>query len=380
MLKLLIVDDSALMRRLLVQLFRASGEFQVEVARDGNEAVALNASFAPDVVTLDINMPVMDGLTALALMMQQRPVPVVMLSSLTEQGALATFEALNLGALDYIAKPSGSISLSLDTVGSELIEKVRAAARTRLPRAWLRRGAAVMDAAASKPAAAPARPVRKLSPASAGGTAAAMCADKSPEKSVNPAAGAAEGVVLIGVSTGGPRALEEVLPRLPASFAWPIVVAQHMPGSFTGPFAQRLNGLCALNVCEAVQPMALVPGNVYVARGGADVVLTRRAGVLTVMPKPEDRSQLWHPSVTLLGRSALACVAPQQLVAVMLTGMGNDGAEAFAEIRRQGGRTLAEAEETAVVYGMPGELVARGGASMVLPLEQIAAQLKNWIR
>ncbi|MYM39199.1 chemotaxis-specific protein-glutamate methyltransferase CheB [Duganella qianjiadongensis] len=368
MLKLLIVDDSALMRRLLQQLFKASGEFRVEVARDGVEAVALNTSFEPDVVTLDINMPEMDGLTALALMMQQRPVPVVMLSSLTEQGALATFEALNLGALDYIAKPSGSISLSLDMVGAELLDKVRSAARSRLSRGWMRRQALA-------PVSARAGQVGSLTSAAkvssvAGGVPAATAT----------AGARTAGVVLIGVSTGGPRALEEVLPRLPASFPWPVVVAQHMPGSFTGPFAARLNGLCALNVCEAAQPMAVSAGNVYIARGGADVVLCRRNGVLTVMPKPEDRAQLWHPSVTLLARSALACVAPQQLVAVMLTGMGNDGAEAFAEIRRQGGRTLAEAEETAVVYGMPGELVARGGASMVLPLDGIAAQLKNWLR
>jgi len=356
MLKLLIVDDSALMRRLLVQLFQSSGEFKVEVARDGSEAVALNASFEPDVVTLDINMPVMDGLTALAQMMQQRPVPVVMLSSLTEQGTLATFEALNLGAVDYIAKPSGSISLSLDGVGAELLDKVRTAAHSRLPRALLRRARA---------AALPATPVRPPAPV---------------PQAADAGSSTVHGVVLIGVSTGGPRALEEVLPRLPADLAWPVVVAQHMPGSFTGPFASRLDTLCALEVCEAARPMALRPGHVYIAKGGADVVLARRAGTLMVMPRPEDRSQLWHPSVTLLARSALACVEAQQLVGVMLTGMGNDGAEAFTEIRRQGGRTLAESDETAVVYGMPGELVARGGASMVLPLDGIAAQLKNWIR
>lgn len=352
MLKLLIVDDSALMRRLLVKLFQASGDFRVEVARDGNEAVAMNASFEPDVVTLDINMPVMDGLTALSLIMQERPVPVVMLSSLTEQGALATFEALNLGALDYIAKPSGSISLSIDDIGIELVDKVRRVARSGLPRSF-RRSRALSPAA---PTVAPAVAPRLHS------------------------AGERTGVLLIGVSTGGPRALEEVLPRLPADFPWPVVVAQHMPGSFTGPFASRLNGLCALNVCEAAHPMPVTPGNVYIAKGGADVVLARRAGTLTVLPKPEDREQLWHPSVTLLARSALACIEPSLLVGLMLTGMGNDGAEAFAEIRRQGGRTLAESEETAVVYGMPGELVARGGASMVLPLDAIAAQLKSWIR
>jgi len=185
-------------------------------------------------------------------------------------------------------------------------------------------------------------------------------------------------VLLIGVSTGGPRALEQVLPQLPADFPWPVLVAQHMPASFTAPFASRLNACCELEVVEAASPMPVQAGRVYIGKGGADMLLTRRANTLTVLPKPEDSSQLWHPSVELLGRSALQHCAPRHLVAVMLTGMGYDGADAFTDIKRLGGKTIAEAESTAVVFGMPAELIERGGASLVLPLDKIAAQVKAW--
>ena len=189
---------------------------------------------------------------------------------------------------------------------------------------------------------------------------------------------ASDGLLLIGVSTGGPRALEQVLPLLPADFPWPVLVAQHMPASFTAPFAARLDACCELEVVEAASPMPVQAGRVYIGKGGADMLLTRRAGTLTVLPRPEDSAQLWHPSVELLGRSALQHCTARQLVAVMLTGMGYDGAEAFTEIKRQGGRTIAESESTAVVFGMPAELIERGGASLILPLDKIAAQLKTW--
>ncbi|MDD0839790.1 chemotaxis-specific protein-glutamate methyltransferase CheB [Curvibacter sp. HBC61] len=353
MIKLLIVDDSALMRRQLTQLFQAAGGFEVRQARNGVEAVTENREFQPDVVTLDINMPEMDGITALSLIMAERPVPVIMVSSLTEKGALATFEALNLGAVDYVAKPGGTISLSLDVVKADLLAKVRAAAKSR-PAKYRSLGLGSS------------RPTR-TSP------------DLQPVKTLPSRSGpASDGLLLIGVSTGGPRALEQVLPLLPADFPWPVLVAQHMPASFTAPFAARLNGSCELEVVEAASPMPVQAGRVYIGKGGADMVLTRRANVLTVLPKPEDSQQLWHPSVELLGRSALQHCAPRHLVGVMLTGMGYDGAEAFSDIKRLGGRTIAEAESTAVVFGMPAELIARGGASLVLPLDKIAAQVKAW--
>ena len=349
MIKLLIVDDSALMRRQLTQIFEAEGDFQIRQSRNGSEAVRDNLEFQPDVLTLDINMPEMDGLTALSLIMAEREVPVVMVSSLTERGALATFEALNLGAVDFIAKPGGTISLSIDEIRDELVAKVRAAAG--------------------------ARPRRK-------GLAQRIRDDRKQAQASRPLAVrrgvAAEGLVIVGVSTGGPSTLEEILPLLPGNFPWPVIVAQHMPAAFTRSFAGRLDQSCALNVVEAGSPMRLEPGTIYIGKGGADVLVALRAGKLMVLAKPENSQFLWHPSVELLGRSVLEHCDPTQVTAVMLTGMGCDGAEVFADLKRQGARTIAESQESAVVFGMPAELIKRGGASVVLPSEKIAAQLNNW--
>jgi two-component system chemotaxis response regulator CheB len=314
--------------------------------------VELNRDFMPDVVTLDINMPEMDGITALSLIMAQRPVPVVMVSSLTEKGALATFEALHLGAVDYITKPGGTISLSIDEISKTLVSKVRAAARAKIKVNTVRGLAERMRVEREKPAARP--------------TTFRRGASK-------------EGVVLIGVSTGGPRTLEDILPLLPADFPWPVLVAQHMPPSFTRPFAERMNNMCPLTVVEASQPMTLAAGTIYIGKGGADMVLGRRNGILTVLARPESREFMWHPSVELMGRSALEFCDPKHVIGVMLTGMGYDGADAFAEIKKQGGRTIAESEESAVVFGMPAELINRGGASMVMTADKVARQLITWV-
>lgn len=352
MIKLLIVDDSALMRRLLNTMFQAEGDFTVRAAHNGREAVELNREFMPDVVTLDINMPEMDGITALSLIMAERPVPVVMVSSLTEKGALATFEALHLGAVDYVTKPGGTISLSIEEIGKVLVSKVRAAAKAKI------KGTSVR------------------------GLAQRLRDER--EKTVQPRSVAVrrglgnEGIVIIGVSTGGPRTLEDILPLLPADFPWPVLVAQHMPSTFTRPFADRMNGLCHLSVVEAAHPMPVEPGTIYIGKGGADMVLGNRSGKLTVLPKPESKGFMWHPSVELLGRSALEFCDPTRLVAIMLTGMGYDGADAFAEIKKLGGRTIAESEKSAVVFGMPAELISRGGASLVLSSDKVAGQLISW--
>lgn len=355
MTKLLIVDDSALMRRQLTQVFEAVGGFQIRQARNGQEAVVENRDFQPDVVTLDINMPEMDGLTALSLIMAERPVPVVMVSSLTEQGALATFEALNLGAVDYVAKPGGTISLSMDEVKAELIAKVRSAAKAKI----------------------------KLKTPAITGLVKQMRDDRekvAARGSISARRGfsSTEGLVVIGVSTGGPRTLEDILPQLPADFPYPVLVAQHMPAAFTRSFAERLNQVCELEVVEASSPMALQPGTIYIAKGGADMVLANRAGKLTVLPKPESAEFLWHPSVELLGRSVLEHFDPEKVIAVMLTGMGNDGSDAFTDIKKRGGRTIAESQESSVVFGMPAELIKKGGANLVLDAVKVPKQLTIW--
>lgn len=363
MKKVLVVDDSALMRKLLTGVLREGG-YEVQSARNGAEAVAQVAQWQPDVVTLDINMPEMDGLTALSQIMATRPTPVVMVSSLTEQGALATFEALALGAVDFIPKPGGTISLRVDDIAALLLEKVRSAARARVGAAAQRRPAH----ATVKPMAPAARPAARV--AAAPGAAPGTVAADAPE---------VPGLVLVGVSTGGPRTLEDILPRLPADFPWPVLVAQHMPANFTDTFARRMDSLCALSVRELDTAQPLLPGQVYIGRGGTDLAVGERAGRLYGLPRPESAGMLWHPSVEVLVETAMQHVDPRHLVGVMLTGMGNDGAAAMARLKRAGGRTIAESSETAVVFGMPAELIERQGASLVLPCTGIAAQLRAWL-
>jgi|UniRef100_A0A7C3WMS4 two-component system chemotaxis response regulator CheB len=349
-IKVLVVDDSALMRKHLCVLLQGAG-FQVEIARNGQEAVEQVLSWQPDVVTLDVNMPEIDGLTALSLIMAARPTPVVMVSSLTTKGAMATLEALALGAVDYVPKPGGTISLSMEVVAEELLSKVKAAAKAR-PR-----------------------------PATKGQLAERRGRDRVPAMKAKSAPRARDGagLVLIGVSTGGPRTLEEILPELPADFPWPLLVVQHMPPNFTSAFAARLSKLCTLQVKEVSKVEEIETGVIYLARGGTDMVVGERIGKLVVMPRPESPNHLWHPSVDLLVESAMTHVPAQRLIGVQLTGMGYDGAKSMAELKGKGGRTIAEAEETAVVFGMPKELIERSGATLVLPSYKIAPQLVHWV-
>jgi two-component system chemotaxis response regulator CheB len=370
-IKVLVVDDSALMRKKISELLECTGGMTVKTAKNGREAISQNLEFQPDVMTLDINMPELDGLTALAEIMLQRPVPVVMLSSLTAKGALATLEAMALGAVDYIAKPDGTISLAIDDIEKDLIIKIRNAAKAR-PKNFRTTGQ-----------------VQTINP-EVNRTKELPAAKKVPtdlplveprfkvKKAVVPTSDELAGLVLIGVSTGGPGTLEMMLATIPSYFPFPIVIAQHMPAAFTGPFASRLNNVCSLDVLEVSHLQKVEAGKVYIARGDADLVFTNRAGVLYLQPKPADPQFLWHPSVELLGRSALECCNADGLIAILLTGMGDDGAKAFSHIHVNGGRTIAESEDSAVVFGMPKELIERGGASLVLPANKIVPQLLRW--
>jgi len=261
--------------------------------------------------------------------------------------------------VDFVAKPSGALSLRLDEFIPELRQKVRLAVGAKLSTSLRLR-----------------ERVRHRIGRAAGS------ADRhatSRRESTHIASGlpAKEGLVLIGTSTGGPPALEEVLTALPVAFPWPVVVAQHMPASFTGALAKRLDQICAVSVAEVVEPTSLKPGGVYIGRGDADIVISRKTTGLVAMPVSSRTDYLWHPSVDRLVRSAMEHIAPTQLVGVLMTGMGHDGAEAMALLRTQGGRTIAESEESAVVWGMPGELVKLGGANWVLPLSSISSQLER---
>ena len=359
MIKLLSADDSALMRKLLEGIFRAEGDFDIRLARNGSEALELIRSFDPGVVTLDVQMPGMDGLTCLGQIMIESPRPVVMISALTDQGAEATLEAIELGAVDFIAKPGGTVSLEIDRLRPLLVEKVRGAANIRIRRT-LRLTERIRHQ--FRDAGVLPRPLR-----SQRASAATNQAGSSP------------GLVLLGTSTGGPAALDIVLPQLPAEFPWPVLVAQHMPAAFTGPFAKRLDRQCGLQVVEVNRPMPLEAGTIYIGRGDADLIVSRRSTGAIAMSVPAQRDYPWHPSVERMVTSALDQYAATQLIGVLMTGMGRDGADAMTRLHKQGGRTIAEAESSAIVWGMPGELVRNGGAEQVRGVEEIAAAIAEMV-
>jgi two-component system chemotaxis response regulator CheB len=343
----LVVDDSALMRRAIKGILEEAG-FEVHTARNGVDALEQLSRVRPDVVTLDINMPEMDGLTCLAKIMAEHPTPVVMLSSLTEKNALITFEALELGAVDYVAKPGGTVSLNIDEVAAEIVGKVHAAASARISRA---RGL---------------KERIKAGPARDAPTGSGKAGEVD--------------LVLIGSSTGGPNLLAELLPQLPATLGAPVIVAQHIPASFTATLARRLDELCALRVQEVDRIMNVQRGNIYLGRGSNDVVVARRTDGLIVKSVPAGADYRWHPSVDRLVNSARRHLPDERLVCTLLTGMGDDGAAEMAAVQAGGGRTIAESEETAVVWGMPGELHRRGGATVTLPSYEIAERLADWVR
>lgn len=367
MIKLLIVDDSPLMRRLLSGIFSEAGDFKIEIARNGDEAIDKLKAFAPDVVTLDIHMPGMDGLACLDRIMLERPCPVVMVSALTEEGAEETLEAMSLGAVDFFPKPRGAVSIEIEDVAPDLVERVRQASRARISRASrlterVRLRAGVTESTAGV------RPRRSVRP---------MTAQPTLTVALD---GPVAGLVLVGTSTGGPPALDVLLGGIPADFPWPILVAQHMPASFTGPLARRLDRLCALTVCEVTAPTRIERGNVYIGKGDADMLVSRRKDALVVMPAPLSTEHYWHPSVERLVSSAMKQLEPKRIIGVLMTGMGSDGATAMTVLNSTGGQTIAESADTAVVWGMPGALVAAGGAEVVLPLDRIAAQLVKLVR
>jgi len=369
MIKLLIADDSALMRKLLGGIFSAEGDFDIRFARNGREALELAKSFQPDVVTLDVHMPEMNGLDCLDRIMVETPRPVVMLSALTEEGAEATLQALELGAIDFMAKPAGPVSLEIEELRPALVDKIRTAAGAKLRRSLrlrdrVRHRIGQAGAVAMRPRARSRTPQARTA---------------QPRTSATEAPFQVPGLVLIGASTGGPPAIEAILSSLPAGFPWPILIAQHLPASFTGAFANRLDALCAIRVVEVASPMPLRPGKAFIGRGDADVVVAPRPSGPVALSAPAQRDYPWHPSVERMVTSALEQFPAARLVGVLLSGMGSDGADAMTRLKAEGGRTIAESEATAVVWGMPGELLKNGGAGQVAPLGQIATAIVDMV-
>ncbi|MGB9661737.1 MAG: protein-glutamate methylesterase/protein-glutamine glutaminase [Moorellaceae bacterium] len=342
-IRVLVVDDSAFMRRALTQILETAGDIEVvDTARDGEEGLAKALTLQPDVVTLDINMPKMDGLTLLSHLVEKTAARVVMVSSLTQEGALVTLEALALGAVDFVAKPGGTVSLGIKKLADEVITKVRAAARARM------------------------RPLRRAKPA--------------PKGETGTLSSELRWLVVIGVSTGGPRTIEEILPAFSSDLPAGIVVVQHMPPPFTSSLAQRLDQHCRLQVREAEEGMLVQAGTVTIARGGFHLVFRRLGRELSchLTLKPEET--LFRPSVDVTLRAAIESYHPQRIIGVILTGMGDDGASAMVELRRRGGYTVAESEETAIVWGMPRAAIERGGAEVVAPSYRIAQIIEEKVR
>ncbi len=341
-IRVLIVDDSPLVRRAIEKLLDADpGVKVVGIAADGLDALAKIRDLRPDVVTLDVLMPRLDGLKVLACVMHQSPVRVVMLSSLTQEGAEETLQALDLGAVDFIDKTALLVSGDPATAGRDLLSKIRTAAAvnpSRLGRLKAARGGNLAAAALLHPGGAD--------------------------------------VVVIGASTGGPPALQTLIPALPADLHAGVVVVQHIPAGFTRPLAGRLNAASALSVREAEQGDRVLPGEVLIAPGGRHLTFADRGGELVVVLDAEPSETLHRPSVDVTMQSA-AERRGRRSAGVLLTGMGTDGAWGMWAIRSRGGWTLAESEESCVVYGMPRAAVELGAASEVIPLGRIAARLTS---
>lgn len=344
MIRVLIADDSALMRKTLKRLLEMQPEIEVvAIARDGNDVVDKAREYRPDVITMDVNMPGQDGITALQYIVEEKICPVIMVSSLTQEGAVTTFEALELGAFDFVAKPGGTVSSNMESVAGELLSKIRLAAS-------LKQNGRVAE-----------RLFRNK---------------KKPELKLksSPGTGKVPKAVAMGISTGGPKVIYEVLPLLPPDINAALFLVQHMPANFTTTYVRRLNEACQIEVVEAQAGMKVQKGVLYVGSGGRHLNLVKSSagGVLIRLSSKPDH--LFMPSVSVMMDSVLS-VYGSRTVGVIMTGMGNDGADSMVKIREAGGITIAESEESAIVYGMPGETVKRGGAEIVVPIWDIAQEI-----
>jgi two-component system chemotaxis response regulator CheB len=344
-IKVLCVDDSALIRSLMTEIINSQPDMMVcATAPDPLVARELIKQHNPDVLTLDVEMPRMDGLDFLEKLMRLRPMPVVMVSSLTERGSEITLRALELGAVDFVTKPKVGIRDGMLDYSEKLADKVRAAARAR---------------------------VRQAPPAHHPGAPAPAAA--APAPMLNNPLVSTEKLIIIGASTGGTEAIREVLVPLPPD-APAVLIAQHMPPGFTKSFAQRLNGLCRISVKEAEHGERVLPGHAYIAPGHAHLLLARSGANYIANLSDDPPVNRHRPSVDVLFRSA-AQYAGKNAVGVILTGMGKDGAAGLLDMRNAGAYTLAQDEASCVVFGMPREAIAMGGADEVAPLSEMSRRV-----
>ena len=365
--RVLIVDDSSFMRNILSRMIERHPRLEVVgKATNGQEGVAMAQELKPDVVTMDIEMPVMNGLDALKAIMQSNPRPVVMVSSLTSEGAQATLDALSLGAVDFIPKAMEDNAQNILRRAEDLHAKLLAAASAKMQAATRPMPSKpapmnLVPGTQTPPVGAPVAPPPAAAPAPAATGARLHKLEKAK-------------LLLIGSSTGGPRALQTLLGALPAKMRVPIVITQHMPANFTAAMAARLDEQFALTVREAADGMLLENGVVYIAPGGTQTRIERKGTQLTFSVQPDQGESLFKPSVSVIAKSVMDVLGPDVL-AVMLTGMGSDGAKEYAELRQRGAYVIAQDQATCVVYGMPKAVVDLGAANEVLPLERIAPQV-----
>jgi two-component system chemotaxis response regulator CheB len=349
-IRVLIVDDSALVRSLLSDILSADRSIEVVgVAGDAHVAREKIKALNPDVITLDVEMPKMDGITFLRNLMRLRPMPVVMVSSLTERGADVTLDALAIGAVDYLSKPKIDLAATLKDYSEELIEKIKTASKASVRALDPRRAATI--------AARPAHNADAVLPKS-----------RAPKQLRT-----TDRIIAIGASTGGTEAIKEVLVRLPPD-APGVVIAQHIPKAFSTPFARRMNDCSQVTVCEAEDGQQVLAGHAYIAPGDRHLMVVRDGARYVCKLDDGVPVNRHKPSVDVLFRS-VAQNAGGNAIGVLLTGMGKDGARGLKEMLDAGSRTLAQDEATSVVWGMPGEAVSLGAAQHVVPLENVASKV-----
>lgn len=343
--RVLICDDSAVMRAMLGEIVNSAPDLEVVgAASDPLEARELIKQLNPDVLTLDVEMPRMNGLEFLERLMRLRPMPVVMISTMTREGSETTLQALEMGAVDFMPKPRVDPTGGLNAYAQEICEKIRAASQARLGRA---------KAPLARVAGRPGSGIAGLGQAAL-----------------------AQRLIAIGASTGGTEAIKEVLSGLPGECP-PIVMVQHMPEMFTGSFAKRLDGLCPMRVKEAEDGEKVVPGTAYLAPGHSHLALRRSAGGLVCALSQSEPVNRHRPAVDVLFRS-VAEIVGRQAIGVLLTGMGKDGAQGLLAMRQAGAWTVAQDQESCIVYGMPREAVAIGAAAESAPLKEVAQRV--WAR
>ncbi len=346
--KILIVDDSALVRKQLRGLIEDL-DFEIDIAKNGQEAIDKALATNYDVITMDINMPVLDGISAVKEIMLKNPTAILMVSSLTSENASVTVEAMELGAIDFVLKP-GTMNVGVAQSGDDIISKIKSL--SRIPRRRLKIPVPVKEVKRERRKA-----IADLPPCSTD-------IDK---------------IVMIGVSTGGPGLVERIVSSLPLNYPQPVMIVQHMPEQFTRAFAERLARVTELPVHESSTNDEILPGHIYLARGGVHMHMRKKvSGKYVTVDFKDKNGRFFQPAVDEMFESAMKVFKPEKIFAVLLTGIGDDGAEGMVQIKKAGGYTVAESEESCTVYGMPKVAYERGGVSEMMHFDDILQKILTY--